>query len=391
MAATQTPTLLLAAHEGHEPTECPMCGQPLLDHDAIERVQQAERELERELDEAVSAKAAKLAKQMATAEREQAEKQIETLTQQLATKQGEATKLKAAHKQALAEQKQAHDAELRKLKSTVRAEVAAEAEKAAAAKVQRELKQKDRLISSLKDENEVQQRRIEHLTADERGEMNEEELVARLQAAFPDDRIERLGRGRAGSDILHTIRYPLDGGFETAGLVVYECKDTLQWVNSFVDQAKKARLTHKTPHVVIVSRAFPRAEKILCVRDGVPIVAPARIVDLARVLRGMVIELHRAGLSKESQAAKTQELYEYLAGDEFRQAFGVIVDAAKELGDLLGKERTAHERTWAKRQQIYNELGGKSAAIDGRLRAIIERSSSGRKAKVVSLKRTAAR
>lgn len=386
---TASRTSLLGVRDGGKLTDCPVCGQPLLDHDAVERVERAQRELERNVDSAIQVKAAQLAKQIAKRDREAAGKQIAKLAEQLATEKAAVTKLKSAHGDEMAKQKKAYEAEARKLRTSIRAEVAAEAEKSAATKVQRELRQRDKLITSLKEQNEVQQRRIEHLTADERGEMNEEDLVARLRVAFPEDRIERQGRGRAGSDILHEIRYTVGDRTEVASRIVCECKDTLQWNNGFVEQAKKARVTHRTPHVVIVSRAFPRSEKMLCVREEVPIVAPARLVDLARVLHGMVIELHRAGLTKEGQAAKTQELYQYLSGDEFRQAFDIVVDASKELSELLNKERSAHERTWSKRQQIYNELGGKAAAIDGRLRTIIERSD-GKRGKVVALARDTA-
>jgi hypothetical protein len=386
MAATASPASLLASHNGGKLTECPMCGQPLLDHDAIERVEHMRGDLEQEMASAVEAKAIQLAKQMAKREQEASEKKIADLAAQVATEKGAAAKLKRSYTEELAKQKSTHEAEVRKLRTTIRAEVTVEATKEAATKVQRELRQRDTLINRLKDQTELQQRQIEHLTADERGEMNEEELVSRLHVAFPEDKIERLGRGRAGSDILHEVRFTVGGKTEVAGLVLYECKDTLQWNTSFLAQAKKARATHHTPHIVIVSRAFPRGEKVLCVRDGVPIVAPARLVDLARVLRGMVIELHRAGLTTESQTAKTQELYQYLSGGEFRQAFDVIIDASTELNDLLTKERTAHEHTWAKRQQVYNELGSNADAIDGRLRAIIERSN-GRKGKVVALAR----
>ena len=357
MAATATSKRFVHAHTNGKLTDCPMCGQPLLDHDAVERVEHAQDELDRKVEAAIQLKAGQLAKQLAKRELETAQKQVERLGDQL-----------AAQKTALASQKKEHEAELRKLRTSLRAELAGEAEKTARNTVQRELRQRDTLIKRLKDENDVQQRRIEHLTADERGEMNEEELVARLQAAFPDDRVERQGRGRAGADIVHAVRYSNGDGTVTAGRIVYECKDTLQWNNNFVDQAAKARITHDTPHVVIVSRAFPRSEEELCVRDGIPIVAPARLVELSHVLRDMVIGLHCAGLTKDGQSAKTTELYSYLAGNEFRQAFDVLVDSASELRELLRKERTAHERTWAKRQQVYNEFGGKAAAIDGRLR-----------------------
>ncbi len=336
------------------------------------------------MESAISVKAARLAKQITRQEREAAEKKIENLTQQLESRNDDIAKLKVARDEALAKQEKAHQAEVKKLRTTVRAEVSAEATRTAEAKVERRVQQQEKLIKSLKEQNDVAQRRIEHLTADERGELNEEELMARLRAEFPQDRIERQGRGRAGSDILHEVRYSVGDRAEVAGLVVYECKDTLQWANDFVGQAKKARVTHRTPHVVIVSRKFRRNEEELCVREDVPIVAPARLVDLARVLRGMVIELHRAGLTNEGQVAKTQELYEYLSGDEFRRAFDALLEAATELGDMLDKERGTHERIWAKRQQIYKEIGGKAAAIDGRVRAIIERSD-GRKAEVVPL------
>jgi hypothetical protein len=386
MAAVATPASLLGAHNGRKLTDCPMCGQPLLDHDAIERVEHARRRLEQDVDSAIQVKAAQLAKQIAKGEHDRAKETIAALTEQVESQKDTVSKLRNAQTEALAKQKKTHLEELRKVRTTLRTEISAEAEKAAAAKVQRDLRKKDKLIGDLKEQNDAQQRRIEHLTSDERGEMNEEELVSRLHVAFPDDRIERLGRGRAGSDILHEVRFMVGDKTEVAGLVVYECKDTLQWNNGFVEQAKKARVSHDTPHVVIVSRAFPRSEKDLCVRDDVPIVAPPCLVPLAHVLREMVIDLHRAGLTTESQAAKTQELYQYLSGNEFRQAFAVIVDASTELRELLGKERTAHERTWSKRQQVYNELGGNAAAIDGRLRAIIERSN-GKKGNVIALAR----
>lgn len=379
MAATVTRGSSLGVHGNGKvaPTSCPMCGQLLLDHGAIERVEHAQEAMERELQIRVDAEAARRAKQIGKRERATAERKMEKLSGELQDSQT-----------ALKEQKKAHGAELRKLRTDVRVELATEAEKTAAAKVQRDLRQRDTLINRLKEQNEEQGRRIEHLTADERGEMNEEELVSALHVAFPDDKVERVGRGRAGSDILHEVRYSVDGSMQLAGLIVYECKDTLQWSNGFIAQAKKERTTHGTPHVVIVSRAFPRSEKELCVRDEVPIVAPKRLVELARILREMVITLHRMGLSAEGQTAKTAELYRYLSGEEFRASFGVITDGADDLQEMLKTERNAHERTWAKRQQLYGELGGNAAAIDGRLRAIIERAN-GRQAKVVRLSRGA--
>jgi hypothetical protein len=197
MAATDSPTSLLGTSDGTL-TECPVCGQPLLNLDAVERVEQSQREIDRRVESAIQVKAGQLAKQMAKRERAAAEKKIEKLTGQVEGQKDAAAKLKATHAEALVKEKSTHADDIRKLRTTIRAEVVTEAERVARAKVQRDLSQRDKLISGLKEQNEVQHRRIEHLTADERGEMNEDELVARLRVEFPEDRIERRGRGALG-------------------------------------------------------------------------------------------------------------------------------------------------------------------------------------------------
>lgn len=98
----------------------------------------------------------------------------------------------------------------------------------------------------------------------------------------------------------------------------------------------------------------------------------------------MVVAVHHESSSSKDQAAKTAELYPYISNDDFRREFKVISDASRELGDLLGKEKRAHERTWSSRQQIYDELGRTTAALDERFRTIIERS--GKRARVVQLR-----
>jgi hypothetical protein len=355
--STNTNHIAMLDAPNGELTKCPMCGQALVDHDAAERVAHTQEEVERELDAIIHNEAAKRAKELSSQEIEK--------------------------------ERRAHQAELRTQRVLVEAEVAAEAEKTAKKKYSRELAKRERLIGQLSEQNEVQQRRIENLSSDERGEMKEEELLTLLRVEFPEDRIDRQGRGRAGSDILHEVRCEAGGRMEVAGLLIYECKDTQQWNNSFVEQAKKARRTHRTPHVLIVSRAFPRKEKGFCMRDGVPIVAAAHLVPLARLMRGAVIDLHRAALTNEGQAAKTQALYRYLSGNEFREEFSTLLGTFDRLIDRVGSERIAHEREWAERLRIYSEGSGRVGAIDGRIRAIIEGTDK-KTAKVVALTTDAA-
>jgi hypothetical protein len=354
---------------------CPYCGQPLLNHEAVRQVEKSEREAERKLETAAKARAVELAK-AATARLEaqqkrkveQQKKKVEQLQQSLAATQAQ------------------HRDELRELRIKVRAEADTEAERAAQARVRKELREKDRALNKFKEQVDVQARQIEHLTSNERGDFNEDRLLQELRVAFPDDRIERRGHGRAGGDILHEVRTRTEDGCSEAGLIVYECKDTLNWSNAFIAQARKEGATHKTPYLVIITRAFPGSEKTLCVRDGVIVVHPSRAIELAQIMRRMVEQVHRASLTADDKASKDAELYEYLAGADFRQAFETLTASSDKLGELLGKERTWHERSWAKRQAIHNELSSKTTAIDTRIRTIVEKQQPS-KTKVVRLAR----
>ena len=142
-----------------------------------------------------------------------------------------------------------------------------------------------------------------------------------------------------------------------------------------------------TPYLVIITRAFPRGEKTLLVKDGVVVVHPSRAVDLARIMRRMVVEVHRVGLTADGQRQKSEELCEYLGSGEFRRAFDAVAGTSDELTSLLGKERTWHEHSWAKRQSIYTEIGSRTAAIDARIRTILEKKAPAGGGKVVRLDR----
>jgi hypothetical protein len=336
---------------------------------------QAEKRHEREMKATAEARAVALAEELTAKRVATHEKKLERLQDRL-----------AAREEQLSEAKAKHLAELKEQGIKLRAEADGEAMRKAKAELRAELRKKDRALQSFQDQIAVQQRRIEHLTADERGELNEERLLQELRAAFPDDTLERLGRGRAGGDILHEVRVRSDGGLAAVGRIVYECKDTQVWSNSFLAQARKEAETHDTPYVVVISRAFPSKQKTLFVKDGIVVVDPARAVDLALVMRRMVAEVHRAALTAEGQQAKSAELCEYLGSTEFRRAFDVVADSGERLAELLGKERKWHEQTWAKRQSIYTEIGSKTTAIDARISTIIEKRAPSRGAKVVALR-----
>ena len=137
-------------------------------------------------------------------------------------------------------------------------------------------------------------------------------MFERLSAAFHQegDEIRREGKG---GDIVQVVNYGDGKQMHRAGMILYEIKNTENWLNKYVEQIKNDGLTRKTPYLMLVSRKLPRTEKGMCVKDGVVIADQAHAVHLARILRRMVVEAYCAELAGEDHAEKTARLYEYRA------------------------------------------------------------------------------
>ncbi len=322
---------------------CPYCGQALVDEQAARRLQRREQERMAEL-------------------RREAEKELA----------GRIARLQAQLRQA------------KKDTSEQRATLAKEAERQAEKKIGRRVALLERAVREREEENKSLHRRLERLTAHDRGDAHEEDVFERLRGAFRDDELKRTGRS---GDILHIVNDGSGNAPVRAGLIVYECKDTARWSGAFLTQIRRAGEAHHTPHLVLVTNAFPPREKgDLCVRDGVVIVRPARLVDLVEIIRQAVVDIHRAGSSVDGQAMKSTELYSYMASDEFRQEFALVVRLTDELGKLLEKEQAAHSRSWQQRRHAYDELRTKIVGVHGRVRSIIEAKPS--RAEVIPLARS---
>ena len=130
-------------------------------------------------------------------------------------------------------------------------------------------------------------RQLEKKSGEQFGEMAELDLFAELKCAFPTDRIERVGRGVKGADIVHTV---MDGN-TVAGRIVYESKNVSTWQNAFIEQAKKYHAQYETPYVIVVSRVFPKKQRGMCVVDDVPVVEPRLATTLAAVMRDGILEI----------------------------------------------------------------------------------------------------
>ncbi len=150
-------------------------------------------------------------------------------------------------------------------------------------------------------------RQLEKKTADELGEGAEVKLFDALRAEFEGDRIDRVGKGVSGADILHTV---IHNGRE-CGTIIYDSKNSTAWRDDYRHQAgpgsdgREGGLRHP------VDVASSRGAKQVDLRDNVIIVNPARAVAIAQIIRRHIVQVHALRLSKSERAKKMAALFDY--------------------------------------------------------------------------------
>jgi len=225
-------------------------------------------------------------------------------------------------------------------------------------------------------------RRFEARSGERIGSEAEIDLYDQLNHVFRSqgDRIERIGRGVRGADIVQVV---MDGA-SIAGRIIYESKDTLDWSQGWIAKAKQYQTQYETPHVLIVSRAFPRKQKGLCVEKGIPVIEKQMAISLATVLREAVVEIARLKLTDRARDERSQELFDYIVGDKFVTRFREIAEGVASLRSQQQKERTWHENAWEAESRIHTRIDGCHRELGAQIKAIVGGSSNGKALKLPS-------
>ncbi|HET6843121.1 MAG TPA: DUF2130 domain-containing protein [Candidatus Angelobacter sp.] len=212
-------------------------------------------------------------------------------------------------------------------------------------------------------------RKLQKQSPEQFGEEGEIDLYTELLRKFPTDKIERVGKGVKGADILHRV---MAGGGKQAGCIVYESKNVTTWQNAFIAQAKKYHTQYSTPYVMIVSRVFPKKQRGMCVEQNIPVVEPHFAVALASVMREGIIEISKLQLTKTGTDEKAQELFAYIVGNEFQMKFREMSYTVKNLMDLQQTEKSWHDKHWAKESELQERISKRHSEINAKMQLMLE-------------------
>lgn len=231
--------------------------------------------------------------------------------------------------------------------------------------------EKEQTIASMSRQIEDLKRKAEQGSQQLQGEVQELELETLLRAKFPFDAIDPVPKGEFGGDVLQRVVSPSG---QACGVILWESKRTRNWSDGWLAKLRDDQRAAKADLSIIVSHALPKDIETFDVRDGVWIVHPRCIVPVATMLRDSLVQVNTARQISIGQQTKTELLYQYLTGPQFRQRVEAIVEAFSSMQDDLAKEKKAIQKQWAKREVQIENVVNATVGMYGDLQGIAGKS-----------------
>lgn len=174
-------------------------------------------------------------------------------------------------------------------------------------------------------------------------------LVKQLQKEFYGDKFEHVGKG---GDILHRVFFKS----KEIGSILYECKKTDKYSNSYVHQTKRAISTRNATYGVLVCFASKKDCMGFFVENDIIVVHPYGAVHIATVLREAMIERSKLQLNHKELESRSQNLMTFIKSDAFKNSVNDTIYRTQELAKILVAEHKEHIKTWEKRFVHYNGI-----------------------------------
>jgi len=222
--------------------------------------------------------------------------------------------------------------------------------------LEQNLQQKDIQIQRFANEIETLKKQIQASQSELKGEAGELDLYAALTEAFPTDHFRRQTRGISSGDLVQQIR-TANSTLDVP--IVYDNKSANQVSKKDIEKAQKYQKIHGTNYVLIVSANLPKnaaPNGMYGSKDGIILVHPSLVVEVAKQIRTAILEIARLSKSKQDRNGKESKLYEYVISQEFSLLLEKIARTNEKLFLLQSKEEKDHQVLWNTRKDLVDFL-----------------------------------
>ena len=248
----------------------------------------------------------------------------------------------------------------------VRATAASEAEQ----RLGLQLSDKDRTIRDLATKLEEASRKAQQGSQQAQGETLELVLEDQLRRHFPFDELQPVPKGEFGGDTLHVVR---DSSGRECGRILWEFKRTKVWQAGWLPKLRGDQRSARADLAVLVTQAMPPDVQHFNEVDGIWVSSLGCTLPVATALRASLLQLAGQRRNTEGQQTKSELVYAYLTGPQFRGRIEAIAERWSEMQKDLTDEKKATLKRWAKRESQLNTLIESTAGIYGDLQGIAGR------------------
>ena len=200
------------------------------------------------------------------------------------------------------------------------------------------------------------------------GEAGEWQLEGVLREACRSDNITAVSQGVRGADIHHVV---LDARGTRAGAILWECKNTRNWSDTWIGKLKMDQRAIHADVAVLVTACLPKSVSRFAYLDGVLVTDFASATGVAVILRTQLLAVAQARVAALHKEERLELLHRYLTGTDFRHRVEAVVEAFAQMRQDLEQERRAAERQWSRRARQLEAVTLNMAGMYGDLQGLV--------------------
>lgn len=360
---------------------CPKCSHKFELSKALESEMEAKlrESLEEEQTRWKQEEASKLEKRLRAEAKDRLSVEMQALQESVAEKEkalreARSSELEVRRKmRSLEEKSAAFEIEKQNILDDERKKIALQAELAAEEKYKLKIVEMQTERTSLASRIDELQKKAEKTSQELQGTAQEIGLMDLLQKHFPGDRFERVGKGKKGGDVIHSI--VVNG--KVCARIVYESKRTAAWSNTWIEKLRTDRNNEKADLAIIVSQALPDSIRSAGCMEGIWICDFQTAPWLSAALRNGLIELARVRSAMESQSDMKDIVWRYLTGNEFKNRIERMLRTFMSMKQQIERERAQALKWLSERDQQLNLIAEDVNGFRGELEAMLQVSLTG--------------
>lgn len=228
--------------------------------------------------------------------------------------------------------------------------------------------EKERQLLDMRRQIDELRRKAEQGSQQLQGEAGEMELESTLRDLCRSDEIHPISQGVRGADLHHLV---LDARGVRAGAILWECKNTRHWSDTWIPKLKADQRTIRADLAVLVTACLPKSVSRFGYIDGVLVTDFASVAGVAAIVRAQLLSVAQARHAAAHKEERLELLHRYLTGTDFRHRVEAVVEAFECMRQDLDQERRAAERQWARRARQLDAVTMNVAGMYGDLQGLV--------------------